>query len=45
MFFSYRDFFVNIPKNDKLNEAHSRNMYPFTYQYKGETFESVYSLL
>ena len=43
MFFSQRYFFGNIPKNNKLDEAHSNNMYPFTYQYKGETFESHYS--
>jgi hypothetical protein len=27
-----------------LDEFHSSNMYPFTYQYKGETFESFYAL-
>jgi hypothetical protein len=44
MFFSPHDFFVNISKNDKLDEAHSDNMYPFTYQCKGETFESLYAI-
>ncbi len=44
MFFSQRHFFAIISKNDTLDEAHSGNMYPFTYQYKGETFESFYAL-
>jgi len=44
MFFSQRHFFVNISKNNILDEAHSDNMYPFSYQYKGETFESFYAL-
>jgi len=44
MFFSYSNFFDNISKNDKLDEVQSINMFPFTYQYKGETFESLYAL-
>ena len=44
MFFPQRHFFSIIFKNDTLDEAHSGNMYPFTYQYKGETFESFYAL-
>ena len=44
MFFSYRHFFAIISKNNTLDEAHSSNMNPFTYQYKGETFEYVYAL-
>ena len=44
MFFSYRHFFAGSAKNDTLDEAHSCNMSPFTYQYKGETFESLYAI-